>query len=87
MSAAQASHSVQEVWAHAQMAEEDKKLGEENWKETIRATCPACNKPLQANVKFCPDCGAKIVQKTHCTQCGAKMEPGAKFCGECGAKA
>ncbi len=87
MSAAQASISVQEVWANAQMAEEDKKLGAENWKETIRATCPSCGKPLQSNVKFCPDCGAKIAQKSHCTECGAKMEPGAKFCGECGAKA
>lgn len=86
MSAAQSSHSVQEIWAHAQMAEEDKKLGEENWKETIRATCPSCGSPLQANVKFCPDCGAKIAQQAHCTQCGAKLQPGAKFCGDCGAK-
>lgn len=59
MSAAQASRSVEEVWAHAAMAEEDKKLGEENWRETIRATCPKCGVALAANVKFCPECGAK----------------------------
>lgn len=42
MSAAQSSRSVEEVWAHAQMAEEDKNLSVENSKETIRATCPEC---------------------------------------------
>ena len=38
MSAAQASRSVEEVWAHAAMAEEDKKLAQGNWRETIRAS-------------------------------------------------
>jgi DNA-directed RNA polymerase subunit M/transcription elongation factor TFIIS len=87
MSAAQASRSVEEVWAHAAMAEEDKKLGAENWRETIRATCPKCGASLAANVKFCPECGASLKSASHCTQCGAKLQPGAKFCGECGAKA
>jgi len=87
MSAAQASRSVEEVWAHAAMAEEDKKLGEENWRETIRATCPKCGASLAGNVKFCPECGASVKSASHCTQCGAKLQPGAKFCGECGAKA
>lgn len=86
MAAAQSSRSVEEVWAHAAMAEEDKKLGAENWRETIRATCPECGKPLAANTKFCPECGAKVKTSTHCTECGAKLQPGAKFCGECGAK-
>lgn len=86
MAAAQASRSVEEVWAHAAMAEEDKKLGAENWRETIRATCPECNEPLASNSKFCPNCGAKVKGSTHCTECGAKLQPGAKFCGECGAK-
>jgi len=87
MSAAQASRSVEEVWAHAAMAEEDKKLGEENWRETIRATCPKCGVSLAGNVKFCPECGANVKSASHCTECGAKLQPGAKFCGECGAKA
>jgi DNA-directed RNA polymerase subunit M/transcription elongation factor TFIIS len=87
MSAAQASRSVEEVWAHAAMAEEDKKLGAENWRETIRATCPKCGAALAGNVKFCPECGAAIKSASHCTECGAKLQPGAKFCGECGAKA
>jgi predicted nucleic acid-binding Zn ribbon protein len=86
MSAAQSSRSVEEVWAHAAMAEEDKKLGKEHWREKIRATCPACGKPLGSNAKFCPECGARLKGAEHCTQCGAKLSDGAKFCAECGAK-
>jgi hypothetical protein len=86
MSAAQASKSVEEVWAHAAMAEEDKKLGEENWRETIRASCPKCEAPLATNAKFCPECGEPVKRAVHCTECGSKLEPGAKFCAECGKK-
>ncbi len=86
MSAAQSSRSVEEVWAHAAMAEEDKKLGKEYWRETIRASCPQCNAPLATNAKFCPDCGTKLKGAEHCTECGAKLQPGAKFCADCGNK-
>ncbi len=87
MSAAQASRSVEEVWAHAAMAEEDKKLGKEYWRETIRATCPKCEAPLASNAKFCPECGAKLKSSDQCASCGAKLPPNAKFCPECGEKA
>jgi membrane protease subunit (stomatin/prohibitin family) len=87
MSAAQASRSVEEVWAHAAMAEEDKHLSAEDWRETIRATCPKCEAPLAKNAKFCPECGAALKKAAHCTQCGAKLEPNARFCADCGAKA
>jgi len=87
MSAAQASRSVDEVWAHAAMAEEDKKLGKEHWRETIRATCPNCEAPLATNAKFCPECGTKLKGAAQCASCGAKLTPGAKFCAECGKKA
>lgn len=86
MSAAQASRSVEEAWAHAAMAEEDKKLGKEHWRETIRASCPNCEAPLVSNAKFCPECGAKLKDAKFCAGCGAKMSPGAKFCPECGEK-
>ena len=86
MAAAQASRSVEEVWAHAKMAEEDKHLTEADWREGIRATCPKCEAPLEGNVKFCPQCGAKIKDKKVCGQCGASIEVNAKFCPECGAK-
>ncbi|NLE44248.1 MAG: zinc-ribbon domain-containing protein [Chloroflexi bacterium] len=87
MSAAQSTRSVEEVWAHAAMAAEDKHLTREDWRETIRATCPNCEAPLATNAKFCPECGAKIKDAGHCAQCGAKLTPGAKFCSECGEKA
>jgi len=86
MSVAQSERSVQEIHAHAAMAAEDKKLAAENWRETIRASCPECEAPLMANAKFCPECGAKLKSQAHCTQCGATLTPGAKFCPECGEK-
>ncbi|MGQ9731976.1 MAG: zinc ribbon domain-containing protein [Candidatus Zipacnadales bacterium] len=86
MSAAQASRSVEEIWAHAAMAEEDKHLAKENWRQTIRATCPECEEPLATNAKFCPNCGAALKPELRCKECGAKLEPKAKFCPECGAK-
>ena len=87
MSAAQASRSVEEVWAHAKMSAEDKHLAESDWRQTIVASCPQCEAPLATNAKFCPECGARLNTQAHCTECGALMQPGAKFCGECGAKA
>ncbi len=86
MSAAQASRSVEEIWAHARMADEDKILSKNNWKETIRASCPKCEAPLSTNAKFCPECGEKLKTATHCSDCGAALTPKAKFCPECGAK-
>jgi membrane protease subunit (stomatin/prohibitin family) len=86
MSAAQASRSVEEVWAHAKMAEEDKKLAEGNWRETIVASCPNCGAPQATNAKFCPECGTKIKTSETCSKCGAKLTAGAKFCPECGEK-
>lgn len=86
MAAAQANRSVEEVWAHAKMSEEDKHLTEADWREGIRATCPKCNVPLASNTKFCPECGAKIHDKKFCTKCGYKMDASMKFCPECGEK-
>ncbi len=87
MAAAQSSRTVEEIWAHSKVAEEDRSmLKEENWRAGVRATCPQCNAPLQANVKFCPECGAKIDVKKHCSECGAELAAEAKFCAECGHK-
>ena len=87
MAAAQASRTTEEIWAHSKVAEEDMEmLKEKSWREGVRATCPNCNAPLTGNVKFCPECGAKIKPEAHCTECGAKLAQGAKFCAECGRK-
>lgn len=88
MAAAQASRTVEEIWAHSQVAEEDRSmLKEENWRAGVRAACPQCNAPLEKATKFCPECGAKIEAKKHCTECGAELAPNAKFCADCGHKA
>jgi len=84
MAAAQSSRSVEEIWRHSAMAEEDKKLATENWRENIRASCPQCEEPLTTNARFCPSCGAKLKDMTACPGCGAKIAPGSKFCPECG---
>jgi hypothetical protein len=88
MAAAQSSRTVEEIWAHSKMAEEDREmLQEKSWREGVRATCPSCNAPLATNAKFCAECGAKIQGGGgFCKQCGAKLETGAKFCAECGTK-
>ena len=87
MSAAQASRTVEEIWANSKMAEEDREmLKEESWRAGVRATCPECEAPLPSNVKFCPECGAKINKESFCTECGGKLPAGVKFCPECGAK-
>lgn len=88
MSAAQSNRTVEEIWAHSKMAEEDREvLNEESWRAGVRATCPECNAPLSdPKVNFCPQRGAKIQKDVFCTGCGAKLEPGVKFCGECGQK-
>lgn len=87
MAAAQASRTVEEIWAHSKMAEEDRvMLKDESWRAGVRATCPSCNAPLEKNVKFCPECGAAIQNDKFCSQCGGKVKADAKFCPECGAK-
>jgi hypothetical protein len=88
MAAAQSSRTVEEIWAHSKMAEEDREmLQEKSWREGVRATCPNCEATLAKNVKFCPECGAQIKSEKHCTECGAQIPAGAKFCAECGARA
>lgn len=86
MAAAQSSRSVEEVWAHACMADEDRKLGRENWKEVLTASCPECGVALAKNTKFCPECGAKLAREKFCPECGVKLTGATKFCTECGTK-
>jgi hypothetical protein len=86
MSAAQASRSVEEVWSHAAMAEEDKKLETAQWRKTIKASCPNCGVALSTHAKFCPECGHKL-EDQKCSKCGSVIPPKSKFCPECGEKA
>ncbi|MDO8673580.1 MAG: zinc ribbon domain-containing protein [Dehalococcoidia bacterium] len=52
-------------------------------------SCPKCQAPLVAGVKFCMACGATapvvaLPRLTFCGQCGARAVPGQKFCAGCG---
>lgn len=87
MAAAQASRTREEVWTKSKVAQsEQEMLKDENWQTVVRATCPNCNSPLSGQVKFCPECGTRILSQQTCRQCGAQLKPAAKFCSECGAK-
>ena len=44
--------------------------------------CPTCGTENAAGVKFCAECGTKLVAA--CPTCGTTNGPGAKFCVECG---
>lgn len=48
------------------------------------ATCPACGAGVEADAKFCDECGGAL--KITCAKCGAALPAGTKFCPECGAK-
>ncbi|MBN1618013.1 zinc ribbon domain-containing protein [Candidatus Dojkabacteria bacterium] len=86
MAAAQAQHSQEEAFAHARMSEEEKHLGEKDWNDMKKASCPKCNASVKAHSKFCPECGEKLVTDDKCKKCGAKLTENAKFCPECGEK-
>jgi RNA polymerase subunit RPABC4/transcription elongation factor Spt4 len=60
--------------------------------------CPDCQTPLPADIRFCPECGAKAVDlappappepPAHkvCANCGASVPAGSRFCPECGTAA
>lgn len=61
-----------------------------------RVECPQCGAGLNADVRFCSQCGAKIEppapeaaeapQSRVCPGCGAEVAQGMKFCSQCGAK-
>ncbi len=47
--------------------------------------CPSCANPLEANARFCGECGYSLPERVMaCKGCGAPLEANAKFCGECG---
>jgi len=47
------------------------------------SACTACSKPVPADSRFCPSCGA--AQAATCPRCHARLDKPSKFCPECGA--
>jgi membrane protease subunit (stomatin/prohibitin family) len=50
-----------------------------------KKNCQSCGEEIDANAKFCPNCGAKQEAK-FCPNCGEKITGKAKFCPNCGNK-
>lgn len=46
--------------------------------------CPTCNKPVNENQDFCPQCGTKL--HSICKKCGLNNELKNDFCKNCGNK-
>ena len=53
--------------------------------DTIKIICPKCGEEIEANAKFCENCGEKLEAK-FCSNCGEKLKANAKFCSKCGTK-
>lgn len=52
--------------------------------ENVRS-CPHCHAKINANAKFCGECGKSVQQElVPCISCEAMIPKDAKFCGECG---
>jgi membrane protease subunit (stomatin/prohibitin family) len=46
--------------------------------------CPACQAPVPAGSRFCPQCGKNVPAGRFCPQCGKPAAVDAKFCAACG---
>lgn len=46
--------------------------------------CPDCGALNSSKMKFCGECGAKLITTMICPHCGATIPTNMKFCGECG---
>lgn len=54
---------------------------------TAKIKCTSCGAQLDAQAKFCIECGAKVAPSViKCSGCGNELSPGSKFCQECGQK-
>ena len=86
ISAQQSAKALEKIASDVSADSEDEAVIGSVGKTKVQASCPQCNAPLAGNVKFCPECGAKLQEKKFCAECGAALTPGAKFCPECGTK-
>ena len=87
LGAQQSAKALEKIQNSISADDEDETVIDKVGKTKVMASCPQCNAPLAANAKFCPECGAKLLEKKFCAECGAALTPGVKFCPECGTKA
>ena len=55
-----------------------------NTKQEDMIICSQCGSKNNSKMKFCGNCGNKLVTTIICPHCGAENPEGMKFCGECG---
>ena len=48
--------------------------------------CPKCGLTFNDDVKFCSECGEKLVEVKCCPKCGSPVSDDDKFCKACGEK-
>lgn len=48
--------------------------------------CPKCSAPITEGLKFCGNCGAKVLNTLTCPSCNHENPENTKFCGNCGQK-
>lgn len=48
------------------------------------AFCSSCGKPIAADARFCPSCGAQQAAQKVCPKCGKPAAADARFCSSCG---
>ena len=49
--------------------------------------CPDCGIEVDADARFCPNCGHQILLLRQCSKCGKNLSPKARFCPACGTPA
>jgi rRNA maturation endonuclease Nob1 len=52
--------------------------------ESGEKRCPKCKKKVAEGLKFCEECGAKLI--VSCSKCSVDYPVGKKFCTSCGGK-
>lgn len=80
---------LESVKLELQSAQDAKVNQERIEQESLQSrTCPNCDTINPEGVKFCQECGSRLVSsdKLNCPGCGAQNPSGTRFCGECGVK-
>ncbi|HEY5583485.1 MAG TPA: SPFH domain-containing protein [Ruminiclostridium sp.] len=55
--------------------------------EPVKIKCASCGAQMNAQAKFCIECGTKVTPTTaNCSGCGNEFPADSKFCQECGQK-
>ncbi|AGB41062.1 putative membrane protein [Halobacteroides halobius DSM 5150] len=57
--------------------------------DNSKVECNECNKILDVDSEFCPNCGVKVIPegKKECDNCNSLIDEEAEFCSKCGEKA